>query len=103
MIAVLVLVAGGLLNALATLWLVLLLLRILGGWMLPAPRNPGRARILLAAVVEAPVRWVQRLVPTVYRQVDFAPWLTILLLVLLKTFFFRAMLYWGLLHRTTAF
>ncbi len=93
-------VSGWFLNALAVVWIGLILLKIIFGWFSPAgARSSGGLAQVFSAVVTAPVNWVRRTVPTVYRKVDFAPWLTILFLILIKTFIFRAMIYWGMLHR----
>jgi uncharacterized protein YggT (Ycf19 family) len=94
-----VLVLGWGLNVLALGWIALLLVRVLTGWLAPAASGRARAGAWAAAAIDAPVNAVRRLVPTVYRGVDLAPWLTVLLLVLIKTFLFRALVYWGMLHR----
>ena len=56
-----------------------------------------RAQALGGTIADLPVNGVRYTIPTLYRDVDIAPWLTILLLVLMKTFIFRAMIYWGIL------
>lgn len=94
-----VLALGWVLNALALLWVAFLLLRMLTGWLAPAGAGRGGIGTRAVAVIEVPVNAVRRLVPTVYRGLDLAPWLTLLLVVLVKTFLFRALVYWGMLHR----
>jgi hypothetical protein len=72
---------------------------MLAEWVIPARKTPGLVWVWTAEIIELPVNGVRLTVPTLYRNVDFAPWLTIVLLVLLKTFVFRAMIYWGMLHQ----
>ncbi len=87
---------GWSLNLLASIWIVLLFLRM--AFTLVRAGAPASGS-WWGRVIEAPVNWVRATFPTLYRRVDFAPWLTILILVLLNTFLFRALIYWGMLHR----
>lgn len=98
--AALVLTAGWVLDALATLWMLFILIRILTGWLLPSSgASRGGLWAWAGRLVEVPVNVVRRTIPTQYRTMDFAPWLTLLFIVLIKTFIFRAMIYWGMLHK----
>jgi uncharacterized protein YggT (Ycf19 family) len=96
--AILVLTSGWVLDVLATMWMALILIKLLAGWLVPARTGRG-LRYRAALLVDLPVNLMRRTIPTVYRAVDFAPWLSLLLLVLVKTFVFRAMIYWGMLNR----
>jgi uncharacterized protein YggT (Ycf19 family) len=91
--------AGWLLTLLAALWVVLIVLSQAALWLLPARKKPGLAWVLAGDLTEIPVNWVRRVVPTVYRSVDLAPWMTILVLLLLNAFVFRALIYLGMLLR----
>jgi len=95
----LVLTAGWVLDALATVWIVFILIRLLTAWLMPSAATARGLRFWAGRLVEVPVNVVRRTLPTMYRTVDFAPWLTLLFLVLFKTFIFRAMIYWGMLNR----
>jgi uncharacterized protein YggT (Ycf19 family) len=97
-VAKLVLISGWLLDVLAAIWMALILLKLLTAWLVPAQAEKG---LLFQAgrLVDLPVNFLRRVMPTVYRAVDFAPWLTLVMLVLVKTFVFRAMIYWGMLHK----
>ncbi len=90
---------GWILDILSIIWIMLILLDILFSWIAAAGKSPGPVRYGLAKAAALPVDLLRRTVPTVYREMDFAPWLAILLLILMKTFIFRAMIYWGMLHR----
>ncbi len=90
---------GWLGDLLATVWIVLILIDLVWSWFQSKQKEPGLVRQWFAGVANPPVNLLRRTVPTVYRRTDFAPWLAILLLVLIKTFIFRAMIYWGMLHR----
>lgn len=90
----LVMAAAWVLSLLCWCWIVLIFIQTAVGWFSTrAGAGPG-----FGFMIAAPVNWVRRLVPTVYRALDVAPWLTILLLFLLAAFVFRALQYWGLLH-----
>jgi uncharacterized protein YggT (Ycf19 family) len=91
--------AGWLLTLLATLWVVLIVLSQAAVWLLPTRKKPGLVWVFAGDLIEIPVNWVRQAVPTVYRSVDLAPWLTILVLVLFNAFIFRAMVYLGMLLR----
>lgn len=95
-------VLGALLGGLTTLWIVLLLGKLAVGIMVPPARRPAAPLWRLCGeVIEGPVNAVRWALPTVYRKVDLAPWMTLLLLMLFKTFITRALVYWGMLHRPT--
>jgi len=96
----LVFTAGWTLDALASIWMVLILIKLLAAWLVPARGEGQVLRFWMGRLVEVPVDIVRRTIPTVYRTVDFAPWLTLLLMVLVKTFILRAMIYWGMLHHS---
>jgi uncharacterized protein YggT (Ycf19 family) len=91
--------AGWLLTWLATIWVVLIVLSQAASWLLPVRRKPGLVWVFAGDLIEIPVNGLRRAVPTVYRSVDLAPWLTILVLILLKAFVFRALIYLGMLLR----
>ena len=94
------LITGGwILDILSIVWIILILLDILFSWIIMAGKTPGLVRYWLTKAAALPVNVLRRTVPTVYREMDFAPWLTILLLILMKTFIFRGMIYWGMLHQ----
>jgi uncharacterized protein YggT (Ycf19 family) len=90
---------GWLLTLLSTLWVVLIVLSQVAVWLLPARKKPGWLWVFAGDLIEIPVNWVRQAVPTVYRSVDLAPWLTILVLVLGNAFIFRALIYLGMLWR----
>lgn len=90
---------GWILNILGTIWIVLIVLNILVAWIPVKTKTPNFIRQWLLQVAEPPINLLRRTLPTVYREMDFAPWLTILILVLMKAFIFRAMIYWGMLNR----
>ncbi|MBN1595384.1 YggT family protein [candidate division FCPU426 bacterium] len=93
-------ITGGLiLDWLATLWIALILLSLLVSWLPKAASAKGVFRTWLMHAAEPPILLLRRTLPTVYRGMDFAPWLAILILVLMKAFIFRAMIYWGMLNR----
>ncbi|MCK5218188.1 YggT family protein [bacterium] len=92
-------VSGWILDLLSILWIMLILLDILFSWITTAGKPPGPVQYGLTKTAALPVDLLRRTMPTVYREMDFAPWLTILLLILMRTFIFRAMIYWGMLHR----
>ena len=94
-----ILSAGWLLTLLAALWVVFIVLSQAAGWILPARKKPGLVWVFAGDVIEIPVNWVRRVVPTMYRHVDLAPWMTILALVLFNAFVFRALIYLGMLWR----
>ncbi len=91
--------SGWILDLLSIIWIMLILLDILFSWITTAGKTPGPARYWLTKVAALPVDILRRPLPTVYREMDFAPWLAILLLILMKTFIFRGMIYWGMLHQ----
>jgi uncharacterized protein YggT (Ycf19 family) len=91
--------AGWLSTLVATLWVVLIVLSQAAVWLLPARKKPGLVWVFAGDLIEIPVNWVRQSVPTVYRSIDLAPWLTILILVLLNAFVFRAVIYLGMLLR----
>ncbi|MEW6515696.1 MAG: YggT family protein [candidate division FCPU426 bacterium] len=93
------LTTGWLLNLLASLWVGLILLDLLLAWVFKEDRRNGWLGNALAWLAGLPVNGLRRIMPTVYRGTDFAPWITILVLVLFATFLFRAMVYWGMLHQ----
>ncbi|NTV52468.1 MAG: hypothetical protein HGA76_05595 [Candidatus Firestonebacteria bacterium] len=90
---------GWLFTVLGSLWVVLIVLSQAAVWLLPSRKKPGLIWVLAGDLIEIPVNAVRRTVPTVYRSVDLAPWLTILVLVLCKAFIFRALIYLGMLLR----
>lgn len=92
-------VLGQVLDGLATLWIGLILVDSLFMWFFRGHYPKGVLLFALAWTANQPINSVRRIVPTAVRGLDFAPWLTILLLVLLKTFALRGMIYWGLLSR----
>ncbi len=96
------LTAGWLLNSLATVWVGLILLDLLAAWVLKTNQRGGWLGNGLVWLAGLPVNLLRRVMPTVYRGMDFAPWLTMLLLLLFKTFVFRSMVYWGMLHQPLA-
>lgn len=97
MIPGLIIASGWFLTLMAWIWIALILTKSLTGWFIHST-GEGSSGFGINGLAEAPVNWVRRMVPTVYRSVDIAPWLTILLLMLFKTFVFRAMVYWGILN-----
>lgn len=91
---------GWVADGLCLVWLIIILLDILVGWVPAWKKKSGwllRASNRLALI---PVNMMRRTIPTMYRGIDFAPWITVLALVLIKTFACRAVIYWGMLHRT---
>jgi hypothetical protein len=92
-------IGGGVLTVLVSFWIVAILIKMVAGWLIPARKTPGLVWLWLGEIIEMPVNWVRVTVPTLYRNVDVAPWLTIVVMVLMKTFVFRAMIYWGMLHQ----
>lgn len=93
------LTTGWLLNGLATVWVVLILLDLLLAWVFKTDQRGGWLGNGLAWLAGGPVNVLRRIMPTVYRGTDFAPWLTIFFLVLFKTVVFRSLIYWGMLHQ----
>ncbi len=90
---------GWLGNIACVLWLVLILVD-LGLRLIPSMQaQSGWAVMTIHRLAVPPVNLVRRMMPTVYREVDFSPWITLLGLILLKTFVFRAIIYWGMLHQ----
>jgi uncharacterized protein YggT (Ycf19 family) len=95
----LMITGGWILNILGTTWIVLIVLNIVVAWLSAKTKKANLLRQWLQQVAEPPINLLRRTLPTVYREMDFAPWLTILILVLMKVFIFRAMIYWGMLNR----
>jgi len=100
--AQLLITGGWILNLLGTLWIILIILNLIVSWFPSRSQTTKLVRQWLIHVAEPPVNLLRCTLPTVYRQMDFAPWLTILILFLMKTFIFRAMIYWGMLNRPPA-
>jgi len=96
------LVIGWILDVAAALWIGLILLEILLSWLWGGNKRPGLVGFWLVRAANLPVNFMRRSFPTVYRRMDFAPWLTLIVLVLLRTFVFRAVIYWASLQRVVA-
>ena len=95
----LMITGGWVLNVMGTLWIVLILLYLILQWLPQKRSGAGFLQEGLQKITAPAVNLLRRTLPTVYRGMDFAPWLTILILVLMKTFIFRSMIYWGMLHQ----
>lgn len=95
----LMITGGWIFNLLSTVWIVLIVVNLIVSWLPLKIKTPGIFQQWLRQVAEPPINLLRRTLPTVYRDMDFAPWLTILILVLMKVFIFRAMIYWGMLNR----
>jgi uncharacterized protein YggT (Ycf19 family) len=100
--AQLMVIAGWILNIAGNTWVVFIVLEMLLSAVFTGSKRPGLLAYWLVRIANLPVNSIRRLIPTMYRRVDLAPWLTLLLLVLVNTFVFRAMIYWGVLHRLQA-
>ncbi|MCD4812648.1 YggT family protein [bacterium] len=97
--AQLLITMGSIFNFMGSVWIGLILLDIILCWIVAKNKQRGLILIWISKLALPPVNLVRRTVPTVYREMDFAPWLTVFFLVLIKTFIFRALIYWGMLHR----
>jgi uncharacterized protein YggT (Ycf19 family) len=87
---------GQIVDGLAVVWVGFILADVLLSWFMPRSYPGSGFLYIFAWVANWPVNLIRRLMPTAYREWDFAPWFTILALVLLKTFVLRALIYWGL-------
>ncbi len=80
-------------------WLGLILVDLVLNLIPSLQSQPGWAVAFINRLALPPVNMMRRLLPTVYRDIDFSPWITLLGLIILKTFVFRAVIYWGMLHQ----
>ena len=87
-------------DVLCLAWLIVILLDILLNWLPSLKKNGGWIMVTLNRLALPPVNMLRRTLPTMYRGIDFAPWITVIALVLIKTFACRAIIYWGMLHRS---
>jgi uncharacterized protein YggT (Ycf19 family) len=88
---------GWLLDVFSLIWICLILLDLICIWIF-GPSQSGFYHEWVHGIAQLPVNFLRATLPTVYRNTDFAPYLALLLLVLMKTFVFRAIVYWGMLH-----
>ncbi len=87
-------------DLLCLVWLILIVIDIISSWIPSLQNSKSRSMTILHRFAIPPVNMVRWSIPTMYRGVDFAPWITIIALVLIKTFACRAIIYWGMLHRS---
>jgi uncharacterized protein YggT (Ycf19 family) len=80
------------------LWILLIVFDQLSSWVLPRPAGAAGWRSALGTLTYWPINWIRQLFPTVFRGADLSPWITLLVLVLVKALVLRALVYWGVLH-----
>lgn len=93
--AVAALWAAWILDGLGSVWILLVCADLLAQWI-GGRRSPGWFRFQIGRAADFWVNCVRWVFPTVFREVDWAPAIGLLLLVALQALVFRGLMVWGL-------